>query len=1503
MFSRTRFRVFQRSSLCALTGALGAIPQDSMRSSSSLVNPRRDSDMIAMIEATCVQLVFACRRGTVRINLPVDLSETMSEPLEHLVFASAHTETPAPVEDGYQDSQNEGKYLASKLIDKLPRPAYSHLTPELLVLFATEGSPERKRDLQEFLDGIWVELGNREESSGWASSVRLVGCSSAACIADGQVYLNGTALIALCSVSPRSAVNSATEHAQSQDSTRKRAITILAAACGEDAADKPDAAATALCVKLGLNKVGSDFNPHDNRFAMILLPGYKKVEGGDPKYEDPRLVRAFCKKTHYEIPVCGGSGAQAGGTRDAGYQFLDRHVFKNSVVAALIECDTQFGIAMNSSFKSMNPKRFIRINTQNDNSRRAQYTTEAVTRDLIQRRILERKLLILGAQNEEGDPTIYIPRLEPNATDLTFWRDVDEHRDLELLEAGQDEPNEAITSILEAARKRATLRDIHNGSTLIAEAHSKADSACGKMCASAIAGAIGFFCAGRLVYAGMEPDTWEPVLDLAASKLEKRPLIGGFVNGECGLDRTGRGVHNNLQLSSLVLGTQLTLEAQLRWGYQALSNVSKLMMEADSVEAAIAAALDGLLEAGFRGGMLSLLCPEGDDLVKPAAVVAQGARGGCWPSIIQRTKRKLNDPDLDILTFVCKEGKSQYVRDAWAQKSRCERNSREIVGVKSMFVGLLKDAKHKPLGVLQIDLGDRTQEEDLPDRFREFLDAYVNVVASALQRVISIEQQRADRGITESIYRAFDHHDPSKAAKEIIDTILDLLRLDLGFIRLRSDDGEHLAWCAGKGAYSAAISRQESGRHLVSVRGTGSSSSAASFDCSATSGSHDVRGNVGNNVRKNPRAINLRKELKNDPTKYKAELKALSQVKSFVNLAFSSDTKGPLGTLDIDAKEPWFFTQHKVDIIRNAASRLGLCLRASRTQEGLDNLSKMHGFASSEIAAASSSPLEDELPRALIEGAKRLCAEQSTVELWAYHHGDQKLKQLSPALSTDAPDGRLEVAGSTAFINALNETKASWISASDDSVPQSLRDRMQRDRLNGCVVVPLRAGGDQGRYVGTLFCYCAGKPKSLVEENLSVYAPSAAYSLQNWQLHHLARALNTQSNFQTLQGFLDIKSAELLGASCGVLWLYRSRRQSYTLPVVWGHPKEKFESSPPLSGGRTEKIRRGEDEGYVADWDLHIQSADQIPSGRKAMNDAGVKSSFGSRLMRGDECLGIIYFDFKASNEWHVLPFEREFHRHFTSHVAVSVARLSDAEELRCQQLVASAGLVALIKSHTIKKQLTGLAVCADRVSTKDEQLANSIMQYVNTIQVIGKPLTTGEVELTSLSVKEEIMKRWDRLREKSGMVGLSSIIFNAKESTREDVSVRWPAFPFKEVINNVIENMMHSIQEHLGDPTSLVTARDIKVELTVKKQDRDVLVFVWNSHPTVTNEIRNFALGGGPTLSDPLRPGWGFVVLGAVLHYAGGSFDIYKPRDGTGTIITLRIPDSWQASGRLDHA
>jgi hypothetical protein len=200
-------------------------------------------------------------------------------------------------------------------------------------------------------------------------------------------------------------------------------------------------------------------------------------------------------------------------------------------------------------------------------------------------------------------------------------------------------------------------------------------------------------------------------------------------------------------------------------------------------------------------------------------------------------------------------------------------------------------------------------------------------------------------------------------------------------------------------------------------------------------------------------------------------------------------------------------------------------------------------------------------------------------------------------------------------------------------------------------------------------------------------------------------------------------------------------------------------------------------------------------------------------------------------------------------------------------------------------------------VRGSNPELANQITGHVGSIRIIRRPLSSQDFALESFEVKREIIQRWNDLRcnEQLQMLNLE---FQLKMSTddAETASVKWPAFHFTEVINNIIRNILHSIRRYLADSATSRQVNNVTAHLTIRKQPNgDVLVFLWNSEPRLKPEVKESVERGLPTPNDAGAWGWGFVLVGAILHETGGSFNLDKPREGTGTLITLSIPAVWK--------
>lgn len=457
---------------------------------------------------------------------------------KHLLFSYAFCK------ESSQDRSNDGKRLGLQLLANIQSEP---LPLKLLISFAT---PEFQ-DFADLLSGIRsVSAKTAIEDNLPLASVPLIGCSISGCVTNEGIFQTGAVLVGLCS-----------------DSIKVKC------GVGQSAADQPRTAIDQLIDGLGLRGLEHDINPDGNRVALLFLPGYKVNAAGQLSYHDTELHRFFCQSTNYQIPTIGGSAAVGLFRRLAGWQFLDSDIFQNAVVGCLLECDVKFGLAMGAGLQETND--FVRIKGLEPDGRTVtEFDGPPSAMERI--RSAEEGSIAFGIRNEDGDPTIVRPMINDDGS-MTFWREIDAHRDLQILLAHGNRAEALASTLLHTACRRAAIQPRE------------------------IAGAIGFICGARSRFFGRDRNWMVEAHRRATETIQHKPIVCVYVNGECGMDGTGRPVHNNMQISGCVFGSDLFTVAQVRKGYQALADASKAMIQAMSLDETIIAALTGLEKAGFKG--------------------------------------------------------------------------------------------------------------------------------------------------------------------------------------------------------------------------------------------------------------------------------------------------------------------------------------------------------------------------------------------------------------------------------------------------------------------------------------------------------------------------------------------------------------------------------------------------------------------------------------------------------------------------------------------------------------------------------------------------------------------------------------------------------------------------------------------------------------------------------------------------------------------------------------
>jgi hypothetical protein len=107
-----------------------------------------------------------------------------------------------------------------------------------------------------------------------------------------------------------------------------------------------------------------------------------------------------------------------------------------------------------------------------------------------------------------------------------------------------------------------------------------------------------------------------PYIKRAIENIEdafQAPCVGGFVDGEAGIDDTGRSQFSNWSMVGMVIGDELRDRTPRHRGFIALAHYSRKLTDETTLEDAIQASLNLAFETGFPGARLSFVYPDQDD--------------------------------------------------------------------------------------------------------------------------------------------------------------------------------------------------------------------------------------------------------------------------------------------------------------------------------------------------------------------------------------------------------------------------------------------------------------------------------------------------------------------------------------------------------------------------------------------------------------------------------------------------------------------------------------------------------------------------------------------------------------------------------------------------------------------------------------------------------------------------------------------------------------------------
>lgn len=788
------------------------------------------------------------------------------------------------------DAQEDGTNLADECLKKLDAiNNKDRFPPKLLILLA---SPEylRKQKAAALLKGI-----NRTFASKY-ENVKLIGSSVGGVFFDRKVYPNGALLICLASK-----------------------LIDAQIGFGKNARHNPEAAVTQLLTHLKIDPSGQiDPNPLANRVIMTFMPGCYQQDGTSPTYPAPELHRRLYEGVQTRIWLVGGVSSANDRTRKRdGFQFIGEEVLHDSIVAANIVTGVPIGLSLNDSLESTHE--ILRVTkVAKDKKNILEFNGKRADEQLD----LSARNLMLAKLSPTGERTVDIPlALNDGSGAIQMLREFKRDNYFEVFRPGRKIVQTAVKGIKEAKKKVYVKTPI--ASLLFAcKAYNPSDER-GLANAEDALSKIEKFLKGK--------------------STQYRPCVGGFFDGEIGVDEIGRSRLTNGGVGYVIFGDELRERTPLYEGVSALARYGhKLLAGPDltpaSIYDTIRNALQIISETGFSGAMLSVKLTNLDRkrgerkrfiiAREVPFIIAREAVGARFTKILAETQREWDGPD--ILALVARDTQPRFISDS-RNDLTCDPKAIKRSGIISQYILPLKRLDDSVFGTLQVDLGDlrhlspeafrKTEKARMLDCFAEVFSASINRIVNAVENKIMLE---LDKALEQSL-----------SATRLLDGIETFFAaagkafgVPMGHLRLLRE--------------SAADSQQPK-KTLVLETGFGACYEAEKHKrreldaddfspiCLAF---RSTEPHVVNDVSSDDAFQAMLKSVESDPELY-SELKT---TRSYAAVAFKNERGEQLGAVSFGAPQPWFFLRLHRTALQALAERLGFLIEHLKAKIARDFL-------------------------------------------------------------------------------------------------------------------------------------------------------------------------------------------------------------------------------------------------------------------------------------------------------------------------------------------------------------------------------------------------------------------------------------------------------------------------------------------------------------------------------------------------------------------------------------
>ncbi len=769
-----------------------------------------------------------------------------NRPPSYLAFL--YGKLSSPTSQPIEDGKTLGNQCVTEL-NKLKDP--DHFPPALLILLATPAYLEASKAAQ-LVAGVHYAFAD----AGY-HDIPLIGSTVAAVFFDQQVHENGALLICLASRLVKAKV-----------------------AIGVDARKNPETAVNHVLNQLGLTPGDkADMNPDADRKILTFLPGFGS-EGLTIDYPAPKLHQLLREGVRKRIWIAGGVSSANDRTRKkSGLQFAGRLVLKDAIVTALVRSGTPLVVTFGHGLSQTG--KHVEVTSISPDGRTVYEFDNRPAAEVIRQK---GPFVMLGEMSISSEPVIDVPREAADGTSVELMREVKNGAFFEVLKPDPIKIQETIERDLTEAREKVPI-------------------------ASPLA-CLMFPCnAWRLRYQnlGLQIDS---LLSRVEEFLPGTPCVGGFVDGEVGVDKTGRSLFGNGGVAGLIFGDEMRKHSVANLGLRALADNVADMTGTEDMDEAIKKALKIVVETGFPGAKLWLVQRNREEKF----VVAAESLGKRFVKTKGVASRSLMGDN--ILAIAARERRPFFILDS-SLDSRCNHEAVRDSGIISQYIVPLHRLDNKALGVLQVDLGDLRYLGELPTPVKNVLDSFGSIFGAAFNRIYNQTQSKILKLLDDEFDKSLSASTLEDGLQTLIKKFLKEFGLKIGYVRLADHQRRTLTLVAGDGPCYPEVMKER--REVLFD------------DISPLSRAFMAgRATTVNETICDPTHLQM---IERSRKQYPDIAKHLEKILSFAAVALENEQGEKLGVLGLYSDQPWYFSPPRIRSLMSLGTHLSFMIEHFRRKQ------------------------------------------------------------------------------------------------------------------------------------------------------------------------------------------------------------------------------------------------------------------------------------------------------------------------------------------------------------------------------------------------------------------------------------------------------------------------------------------------------------------------------------------------------------------------------------------